>query len=90
MTPTKILRMPEVLERYGKKETAVRDAIDAGLFPRFVQLGGGCIGLPEQELEQIICARIAGFSDDEIKRLVIQIHEKRLADAVALRAELSL
>lgn len=77
MKPTKILRLSEVLERYGKKETATRDAIAAGLFPSFVQLGGRCIGLPEHELEQVIRARIAGLPDDEIRKLVERIHADR-------------
>ena len=85
MRPTRILRLSEVLERFGKKQTAVRDAIAAGLFPSFVQLGGRCIGLPEHELEQIIRARIAGLSDDDIRKLVERIH----ADRARIADELS-
>lgn len=77
MNPTKFLRMAEVLDRFGKKETAVRDAIAAGLFPSFVQLGGRCIGLPEHELEQVSRARIAGLPDAEIRKLVERIHADR-------------
>lgn len=77
MKPTKMLRPAEAFERYGKKETAVRDAIAAGLFPSFVQLGGRCVGLPEQELEQVIRARIAGLPDAEIRKLVERIHADR-------------
>lgn len=77
MKATRILRLAEVLDRYGKKETATRDAIAAGLFPRFVNLGGKCIGLPEHELELIIRARIAGLPDDEIRKLVERIHSDR-------------
>jgi prophage regulatory protein len=84
MKPTKILRLSEVLERYGKKETATRDAIAAGLFPSFVQLGGRCIGLPEHELEQVIRARIAGLPDDEIRKLVERIHADRAITAAEL------
>ena len=84
MKPVRILRLAEVLERYGKKKTAVRDAISAGLFPSFVQLGGRCIGLPEHELEQVIRARIAGLSDDDIRKLVERIHADRANAAAEL------
>lgn len=77
MKPVKILRLAEVFDRYGKKKTATRDAIAAGLFPAFVQLGGRCVGLPEHELDQIIRARIAGLPDDEIRKLVERIHAER-------------
>lgn len=85
MRTTRILRLSEVLERFGKKQTAVRDAIAAGLFPSFVQLGGRCIGLPEHELEQIIRARIAGLPDADIRKLVERIHADRTADAERLK-----
>lgn len=85
MRTTRILRLSEVLERFGKKQTAVRDAIAAGLFPSFVQLGGRCIGLPEHELEQIIRARIAGLPDADIRKLVDRIHADRTADAENLK-----
>ena len=84
MKPIKILRLTEVLERYGKKETATRDAIAAGLFPAFVQLGGRCIGLPEHELEQLLRARIAGLPDADIRNLVTRIHEERARAAAEL------
>ena len=84
MKPVRILRLAEVLERYGKKETATRDAIAAGLFPSFVQLGGRCIGLPEHELEQIIRARIAGLPDADIRKLVERIHADRARAAAEL------
>lgn len=84
MKPTRILRMAEVLDRFGKKETAVRDAIAAGLFPRFVHMGGNCIGLPEHELEQVIRARIAGLPDADIRKLVESIHADRARAAADL------
>lgn len=84
MKPIKILRLAEVLERYGKKETATRDAIAAGLFPAFVQLGGRCIGLPEHELDQVIRARVAGLPDGDIRKLVERIHADRARAAAEL------
>lgn len=90
MTPTKILRWPAALERLGMGETSYRTAMAEGLLPKLIPLGARAVGIPEHEINQVIRARIAGFSDAEIKRLVIQIHEKRLSDAEALRAELSL
>jgi prophage regulatory protein len=90
MTPTKILRLPAALERLGMGETSYRTSMADGLVPKLIPLGARAVGVPEHEINQVIRARIAGFSDAEIKRLVIQIHEKRIADAEALRAELSL
>jgi len=84
MKPVKILRLPEVLERYGKKETSYREAMASGLVPMFVQLGGRSVGVPEHELDQVIRARIAGLSDDEIRKLVTRIHEERARIAAEL------
>ncbi len=80
----KMLRLPEVLERYGKKETSYREAMASGLVPMFVQLGGRCIGVPEHELDQVIRARIAGLSDEEVRKLVARIHDERIRAAKEL------
>lgn len=82
MESIKILRLPAVLERLGMGETSYRTAVSDGLLPGLIQMGVRWVGLPEHELNQVIRARIAGLSDDEIRKLVTRIHDarKRAAD----------
>lgn len=77
MESIKILRLPAALERLGMGETSYRTAMAAGLVPKLIPLGVRSVGIPDHELNQVIRARIAGLSDDEIRKLVERIHTDR-------------
>lgn len=79
----RILRLPQVLDRYGKSRSPTYSDISAGIFPRPVKLGVRAAGWPEHEVEQIIAARIAGATDDALRKLVAQIHKARTTTAQA-------
>ena len=84
MESIKILRLPAALERLGMGETSYRTAMADGLMPKPIALGARAIGIPEHELNQVIRARIAGLSDDEIRKLVTRIHDDRARAAAEL------
>ena len=73
----RILRLDRVMDRYGKSRSPIYADIQAGLFPRPIKLGARAAGWPEQEVDQVIAARIRGADDGVIRVLVNQLHEAR-------------
>jgi len=69
----RILRHPAVLDLIGDKRTKNYNDQRIGLFPRPVKIGARASGWPEHEVQAVIGARIAGKSDDEIRRLVREL-----------------
>ena len=78
---TIILRMPDVISRTGKSRSTVYAECAAGLLPRPVRLGQRAVGWPLYEIDQILAARIAGASDQAIRRLVAQLTAERQTSA---------
>jgi prophage regulatory protein len=80
----RLLRIRNVIERYGKSRSPLYADMLAGVFVRPVKLGERAAGWPEHEVEQIIAARIRGDGDDAIRKLVNRLHEaRRTAQAAA-------
>jgi prophage regulatory protein len=73
----RILRIRVVIDRYGKTRSPIYADIQAGLFVRPIKLGRRASGWPEDEIEQLIHARISGADDNAIKKLVAKLHEAR-------------
>lgn len=77
-----MLRMGAPLAaRYGKLRSAQYADVAAGLLPKPVKLGLRAAAIPSYEVEAVLGARIAGQSDDQIRKLV-----KKLVAARALAA----
>jgi prophage regulatory protein len=75
----KILRMPAVKAETGHRSHAsIYNAIRAGLFTKPVPIGQRSVGWPEDEVLAINGARIAGQSEEQIRRLVTSLHAKRI------------
>lgn len=74
-----LLRRPMVEKAMGDSRTTIYRKIRKGLMTRGVALGGDRVGWPANEVEAINKARIAGKSDDEIKKLVEELHKARLS-----------
>jgi prophage regulatory protein len=74
---TTILRLPVVLRERGRSRSAHYLDIQQGLFTHPVQIGARAVGWPANELTTLNAARIAGKSDDEIRRLVITLESAR-------------
>jgi prophage regulatory protein len=75
----KILRMTEVkIETGHRSHASIYTAVKNGLFTKPISIGARAVGWPESEVQSINHARIAGFSEGEIKQLVETLHKKRL------------
>jgi len=81
MKPRSILRLPSVRGRYQKSRASLYDDIARGVFTKPVKFGGRCAGWPDDEVDAIINARIAGADDDAIRILVERLHEARKFNA---------
>jgi prophage regulatory protein len=69
----RILRWQAVLDRTGDSSSSQYDRIAKGLFPPGVPIGVRSKGWPEHEVDAIIAARVAGASEDEIRKLVASL-----------------
>lgn len=72
-----ILRRPQVSQATGDPCSTLYAKISNGLFPPGISLGAKSVGWPESEVAAINAARIAGKSDDEIRRLVTDLVAQR-------------
>ena len=76
---TTILRLPSVLKKRGRSRSAHYLDIQEGLFTKPVSIGLRSVGWPENEVDAINAARIAGKTDSEIRMLVEQLETSRKA-----------
>jgi prophage regulatory protein len=72
-----LLRLPNVLAERGIRKTQHYAEIKAGLFTCPVKLGKRASAWPAHEVAAINQARIAGKSDEEIKKLVVELEAAR-------------
>jgi prophage regulatory protein len=72
-----ILRLPAVLKRRGRSRSAHYADIKAGLFVKPVKLGLRASGTPDDEVDALVAATIAGKSEAEIRALVIKLQAAR-------------
>ncbi len=54
---TRLLRMPQVLDRVGLKKTVIYEQIKAGTFPKPIKLGSAS-AWPEKEIDTWITTQI--------------------------------
>ena len=75
-----IWRMSSVKNETGHRSHAsIYTAIKDGLFTKSVPIGERSVGWPDYEVKAINQARIAGHTEDQIRALVIRLHENRTA-----------
>lgn len=75
-----IWRMSTVLAEKGNASHAtVYCEIHDGLFTVPVPIGQRAVGWPDHEVRAINQARIRGDSDDQIRALVVKLHNARMA-----------
>ncbi len=74
---TTILRLPAVQAETGYSRSTIYLRISQGLWPRQVMLGARAVGWPENEVQTMNLARIAGKSDNAIRALVAQLEAAR-------------
>jgi prophage regulatory protein len=69
----KILRLPGVKSESGLSRSMLYLKITQGLWPKPVKLAPRCVGWPADEVAALNAARIAGKSEEEIRRLVLKL-----------------
>lgn len=72
-----ILRRRQVESLSGYSRSTLYLRISQGLWPRPVALGARAVGWPASEVTALNAARIAGRSDDDIRRLVAKLAAAR-------------
>jgi len=77
MATASLLKRPAVQQRTGKGKTKLYADIADGTFPKPVRIGPRAVAQPDSEVDAINAARIAGKSEDEIRELVTELHQKR-------------
>ena len=78
-----ILRRKQVEAETGYSRSTIYLRIAEGLWPRPISLGARAVGWPASEVRSLNAARIAGNSNDTIRRLVAQLLASR-AEAVVI------
>jgi prophage regulatory protein len=73
----KILKLNEVISLSGFKRSTIYLRIKNGLITRPVQIGKRSVGWPSNEIHTLIKAAIGGFSDNEIRIIVINLEDSR-------------
>lgn len=72
-----LLRRKQVEAETGYTRSTLYLRISQRLFVRQVSLGARAVGFPAGEVAAINAARIAGKTDDEIRKLVQRLHAAR-------------
>ena len=72
-TELKIIRKPEVLALFGLSNASLYRQITANIFPPAFSLGCRATGWYEHEVKQVIAARGAGKTDEEVITLVSEL-----------------
>jgi prophage regulatory protein len=75
-----LIRKPEVLRATGRCKSQLAEDIHNGYFVPPVNIGARAIAWPVDEVNEIQRARIAGYSQVEIKHLVKKLVENRTAE----------
>ena len=73
-----LLRRPIVQQLTGDSRTTLYRKIKRKLLTEPVQIGGGRVAWPQNEIVAINQARIAGKNDEQIMALVNELHAARL------------
>lgn len=68
--PLSWLRLPDLIRRRRSSRSATYRHVSLGLLPPPVHIGPRTSVWPEHEIEAIDRARLAGASDDDVRRLV--------------------
>ena len=73
-----LLHRPTVEHLTGDSRTTLHRKIKRKLLTNPVQIRGGRVAWPQNEIIAINQARIAGKNDDQIMALVVELHAMRL------------
>lgn len=85
----RILRLPAVLHQTGYRSPAsIYKIVHDGIFPRQVRIGARSVGWPDDEVDEINKARVAGATDAQLRKLVDAIHFRRVEQGILITKQL--
>ena len=74
---TSIQRKSEVLNRLGLSRSTLHNKIKSGLWCPPISIGPRAVGFIKHEIDELIAAHISGFSEEDIRLLVIRLIDER-------------
>ena len=77
MEELKIVRLNAAKAIFAMPKSSFYDRVKRGLIPPSISLGGRSVGWIQSELNEVIKAMAKGKSQDEIKKLVINLQSLR-------------
>ena len=77
ISPINLLRLPDVIKRMGVSKATIYNMINEGTFPTPVKMGARTSVFPEHEVVKLQKAIIAGANNEEVKKIVMDMHEMR-------------
>lgn len=72
-----MIRIDVVRHKTGGSKSTVYNQVGDGLLPGSVAMGPRMAAWPENEIDAVVRARIAGKSEDEIRQLVARLMAAR-------------
>jgi prophage regulatory protein len=84
------IRKQAVLAKSGFGSTTLHERVHARLMPAPINLGGSVSAYLSHEIDAVLAARAAGFTDEQVKTIVISLEEKRKDSANQLLQALKL
>ncbi len=81
-----ILRAAQIKDRFRIARSTLHYWQGLGLFPKSIAFGRNFSGVIEHEAEAVMLARSGGATDDEIRQLVTQLEQKRVAALAGILA----
>jgi prophage regulatory protein len=78
------IRKQAVLAKSGIGSTTLHERVHANLMPAPINLGGSVSAYLSHEIDAVLAARAAGFNDEQVKTIVINLEAKRKDNATEL------
>jgi prophage regulatory protein len=74
---TNTLRLPGLIQKIGISRSGIYQHVEEGLLPPQIKIGERSVVWLNDEIEQVLSARIRGQSTQEIKKLVSKMVSDR-------------
>lgn len=71
-------RLPQVIAKRARSRASHYADIQRGLWTKPVALGPQCSAWPKHEVDALQAARLRGCTEDEIRALVDELHQRRM------------
>ena len=76
ITP-QIMRLQQVIELLRTSRSTVYKQVNKGTFPKPISMGDRAVAWVTSEVNEVINARIKGFTDKQLQQLIVELKTKR-------------